>query len=651
MKMVRLAVLVIVLLVVFTIPASAQQQTGGNQRDPQFEQAIYDRLGKVNEKAVQVFKDATAAMDAENYSQAKTGFEQVLLLAPDFPDALRRLAFVESSLSMNEAALQHAQKANQIAPSPENKSTLAVVLLSFNNPRQNREAYNLALEASQADPADPQYLTVLAYASWAVDEKETFKQTAANLLKVAPANPNAHFYAGISAAFDGRWEQAERELIISEKMGMPKESVEKVLSGGIRTQARIQAGIRWGEILLAAWLASLVAIFLVGLFLSRLTLRTVRRQAQLARFEIRRGERWIRQIYRVVVTLASVYYYISIPIVILLVLGIAAGFAYFILSMGSIRVQLVVFAAIAILGTLYALVRSLFVRIKDVDPGRPLSRAEEPYLWQSVEAVARRMETRSVDAIFLTPGVEAAVWERGGFLQKLQGKGKRCLILGIGALKAMTQGQLQAILAHEYGHFLNRDTAGGNLASQVRASIFTMGGTLIANRLAHWYNPAWLFVSNYYKVFSRVVLGASRLQEILADRYAALCYGATNLEAGLTSLIRQDLVFSAQMGTAVELAQAEKRGLSNVYASSAVPEPEKLEDKFQETMQRPSGPYESHPSMKERFEYIDAITAGSWIDINGEDNRPAWDLLSNGRQWEEEMTQVIDKNLHARNIL
>ena len=95
----------------------------------------------------------------------------------------------------------------------------------------------------------------------------------------------------------------------------------------------------------------------------------------------------------------------------------------------------------------------------------------------------------------------------------------------------MTQGQLKAVLAHEYGHFVNRDTAGGGLALAVRRAVWQMAESLASGGAARWYNPAWLFVTGFHKLFLRVSQGASRLQEILADRWAALAYGGAEFAA------------------------------------------------------------------------------------------------------------------------
>ncbi len=646
MKAVRLAVLAILFTIFAYSSVFAQQTVGGSGRDPQTEQPILDRLAKINPDAVPVFVNATSAMDAGSDAQAKVGFEQVLTLAPDFPDALRRLAMMELSLEENDAALQHAQKAKELDDSPQNKAALAHVLMAFESPEKNLQAYDLALEASRDQPDDSYYQYILAEASWAVDKKDTFKQSAAALVQMDPSNPLAHYYAGVSAAFDEQWERSVSELNTAEKLGMPKEAVEDLLSQGIRTQAQIRAAIRWGGIVLAAWLVSMGLLFLVGLQLSRMTLQAVNQQARMAQFEISRGESRVRRIYRAVIAAASTYYFLSIPILIIVVLALAAGLAYLIMSAGSIPVKLVIFAAIAIIATLYSLVRSLFVRVKDSDPGRTLTKIEAPYLWKLVEDVAGKMGTRPVDVIFLTPGMDAAVYERGSVLKKLRGKGKRCLILGMGTLNALNQGELQALLAHEYGHFLNRDTAGGNLATQVQTSMWTMAKALGSQGQAHWYNPAWLFVSTYYKIFSRVVLGASRLQEILADRYAAIAYGTANMRTGLQNLTRYDLAFHAQVDREFEQARAEKRQQANLYTLEKMPFSEDLEKKLREYEECKSGPYESHPSFQERMAYIERISGSNWA--GSYDSRPALDLLSNADALQQEMTQLVNGRVKGK---
>jgi len=303
---------------------------------------------------------------------------------------------------------------------------------------------------------------------------------------------------------------------------------------------------------------------------------------------------------------------------------------------------LAMFVLIAGIYTLAAVVRSLFVRVKNEDPGRPLTPEEMPALWELAREVAQRLNTRPVDAIFFTPGVEIGVFERGSLYKRLRNQGQRYLILGMGALSGLTQGQLRAILAHEYGHFSNRDTAGGNLVQLVQRSLYTIARNLAHAGLATWYNPAWWFVNIYKRIFLRITLGASRLQEILADRLAALAYGASNLSGGLQQLIRQDLTFALQVDGEVKQAAEQQRSLHNLYTLPPVADTGAFEKALAETMNRPSSAYTSHPAPHDRLALIECIQAEN---PPGEDPRPAWDLIEHAGQLQEEATTLLGKRL------
>ena len=276
------------------------------------------------------------------------------------------------------------------------------------------------------------------------------------------------------------------------------------------------------------------------------------------------------------------------------------------------------------------------------DPGHPVTPGETPALWALVGEVAQRLNTRPVDAIFLTPGVEIGVFERGSLLNKLRNRGQRYLILGMGALSGLSQGQLRAILAHEYGHFNNRDTAGGNFVSLVQRSLYSIARNLARSGLATWYNPAWWFVTIHYRIFLRITLGASRLQEILADRVAALAYGAHNLASGLEQLIRQNLTFAFQVDAEVKQAAAQQRGLQNLYALPPLEDAGALEKALAEKLSRQSSAYDSHPAPHDRLALIERIQAEDTVD---DDPRPAWDLIEHAGRFQQEATALLEKKL------
>ena len=68
--------------------------------------------------------------------------------------------------------------------------------------------------------------------------------------------------------------------------------------------------------------------------------------------------------------------------------------------------------------------------------------------------------------------LRTAVFERGSWWKGVRRESRRCLILGLGVLPGLTETQLKAILAHEYGHFGHADTQWAAFAHAVGAALW-----------------------------------------------------------------------------------------------------------------------------------------------------------------------------------
>ncbi len=654
MKHLAFVVLLCVLCLLATCPsatAAPRLQAQSPGRDPTFEQAIYDRLAKISPDAVSVFQEATRAGDAGDNAAAKRGFEQVLTLAPDFPDALRRLSYVEIALGDVQAALDHARRARTVEDSPYNQLAVARALLATEDKANSAEALALAKSAVERD-ADAAGYEVLLAAGMANADLDALRLASSKLIQLVPDYPGAHYVAGLLAADDGKWEKSEQELLLARDLGVPADVVQHALDQGIARQARLFRSVRlwltWLAFTLVAWLVGLALIFVLGTLLSALTLAAARRPPSGTGFRVTASERAIRKLYAIVIAFASLYFYISIPLLILIMVTGIVGLIYWITTWDMIPLRLLglVGAIVIVIGyTIFAMLRSMFTRVREAVPGRLLLHDEAPKLWSLAQEVAQRVDTRPVDAIYVTPGCEVAVTERGSLYRKLRGTSERALILGLGVLPALSQGQFRAVLAHEYGHFSNRDTAGGNLALQVRASLLRMASRLTARGFAAWFNPGWLFITGFNRLFLRITLGASRLQEILADRYAAVTFGVRNFVDGLTNIVRQDLAFDMRVSNEVEQATAQSRALHNVYglpAADAGPARENLDAALNKVLCRPTSPYDSHPPVQERIRLLQPF-AGKY-EVEGSPE-PAWNLLQNPEAIQNEMTAIIQANV------
>ena len=144
------------------------------------------------------------------------------------------------------------------------------------------------------------------------------------------------------------------------------------------------------------------------------------------------GGTGLRRAYALVLWLSCVYYYASIPLLALLTLALGGGILYAMFAVGRIPIKLALIVAVLTLATLWSILKSLFARGRDQDPGERLRAARPP-------AAARRggrggppdRDPRGGQRL-PDAGTDVAVMERGGLGRQLRGGSERCLVLGVG---------------------------------------------------------------------------------------------------------------------------------------------------------------------------------------------------------------------------
>ncbi len=400
----------------------------------------------------------------------------------------------------------------------------------------------------------------------------------------------------------------------------------------------------------AAWIGTLVLLFAGGGLLSWATLRAARRVPPQPSGQAQGADALLRRVYRAVLWMSCAFYWVSIPLVALVVLAAAGGLIYLLFSIGRIPIKLVLIIVVLAGVTLKSIVKSLFVRTTDDDPGLRLDLTGQPRLRALLDEVAARIGTRPVDNVYLTPGTDLAVMERGGMMRQLAGQTERCLILGVGVLEGLDQGSFKAILAHEYGHFSNQDTAGGGFALAVRRSMMTLARHLAEGGAATWYNPAWWFVTGFHRVFLRISQGASRLQEVLADRWAAFTYGAAAFERGLRHVIERSVLFDAHADVALNSAIAARTPVVNLYQFSPaeLPGQADLSYKIAEELRRQPTPYDSHPAPLDRFAWVHAVAG---LGAEPAETAEAWSLFEDRQGLELELTRAVCDHLASQGVV
>lgn len=447
----------------------------------------------------------------------------------------------------------------------------------------------------------------VATAKFALEDRDdaTFRQTTKELLQRFPTNPQGHYFEGLRAIQDQDWKGAEGSLKKARELGMPDESLAELLKMAIDNQKWIwqYAQLVFGVV--AAWLCGLVALWVIGHWLSRATLRAIARDQVEA---ISSRERLVRRLYRVVVHMAGLYYYLSLPVVVVTAIALPLALGYATLMVPMLNLWLLAVILIGGLGgvlTALSGVRTAFVKVVDEPIGRSLSPDEAPRFWEFVREIAARMETRPVDDIWLTPQTELAVTERGTWRQKLRDRGQRVLILGTGLLPGFKTDALRCVLAHEYAHFQHRDTAGGDVALRVSVAMDRFAEAIMSRGKIRWWDVTIHFLRLFHFLFRRLTLGASRLQEVLADRAAVRQCGASALEEGLRHVIRRSIEFDLLLSDAVRQSVRAQAVPLSFYSPSR---PMKLEDReeletiVRDVLGRRTTDDDSHPGPQERFE-------------------------------------------------
>jgi Zn-dependent protease with chaperone function len=508
------------------------------------------------------------------------------------------------------------------------------------------EARRLSRKAVTLDHADPYAQRLVCEIALEDKDLASLRDCSRRLDEIASEDVLTLYFGALLDLSEGRYSRARGRTERAHALGLPDAPYRAILT---EIDGRTPWYVRYGPLAgytLAGWAVSLAVLLLSAWVLSVATLRSSRRLPTEAGGRASGANAAVRVLYRVVLWLCCAFYYVSLPIVILTVLVVGGGLIYAMLAVGHIPIKFIVIVVVFTIVTVWAVLKGIFVRVKDEDPGLLVNLHGNGKLRELLQEVASKVGTSPVDSVYLTPGSDVAVFERGGLLKQLSRRSERCLLLGIGVLDGFLLPQFKAVLAHEYGHLSNRDTAGGGFALAVRRSLQSTAIRLAQGGAAAWYNPAWLFLNGYYRVFLLISMGASRLQEILADRWAAFSYGAKNFEEGLRHVIDRGIRFGAHANAVINECARERRPLSNLYTypPSGRAKEEEILEAIEKAIQAKPSAYDSHPSPSERFALV-ASLQGLPAEEGAGLSDDAWSLFEDRDLIEQAMTTQIRQNV------
>jgi Zn-dependent protease with chaperone function len=644
-------------VLLWAVPVAAQRKPVTSV-DPALEQRFRADLERVNPAAAVAFEQGTAARDAGRLDDALAAFRHAIELAPKVDHPHRRLCSILLQLHRNDEAIVECEAALGLAPdSGYDRTALASALATRAAAGDIDRAVPLAREAVERLPTDVTALSVWCKLQLRTEALEQFTACSDRLLAADPQGEGALALGALAAVTRGQPSVARQRLDQARAAGLDDETYHQLSDAIDRGLARdserssdvgggASTGVLWIALWgLVVWLAILAVLLSAGYVLSQSTLKAAG-QVTAATRSAGTGtarERQLRRLYKLVLLLCGVYFYLSIPVLLIMIVAAGGGAIYAFLAMGVIPVKLVVLIAIVVIATIGAILRSLFIRAQPSSLGHRVDLDRQPRLRVLLQEVAGKVGTRPVDAVYLTPGTDMGVTERAGLWSSMRAsRVERNLIMGIGLFDGMTQLQLRSVLAHEYGHFRNADTAGGGFALAVRRSLFVMIIRLARSGAAGAYNPVWWFLRAYHRIYLGVSQGASRLQEVLADRWAIDAYGTAAFVAGYRHVVARSVQFDHEVNATIKEVVDARRPLPNLYqyrAQSSDAAARDVADAIGKEMTREPTAYDSHPSPQQRIDWAQALAAEH--DAQPDDDASIWALFDDRDEIERTMTAEV----------
>jgi Zn-dependent protease with chaperone function len=181
------------------------------------------------------------------------------------------------------------------------------------------------------------------------------------------------------------------------------------------------------------------------------------------------------------------------------------------------------------------LIKFLFTRQhQDLSLRIPVTRKEQPILFDCLQQIARATKTRFPKKVYLAPGVNAAVIYPVRFMNMFWPVGKK-LEIGLGLVNSLNVSEFSMAIAHEFGHFSQRSMKLASYVYTVNRMIYNM---LYENQSWHktmsWISGRWIVFALLARINLRIV---SDIQKALR-----LMYGMVNRQY---MALRREMEFHA----------------------------------------------------------------------------------------------------------
>ena len=223
----------------------------------------------------------------------------------------------------------YLERANRMNPSPENTSALAQFLAEPGEDKQSSEfdkkralelQKRLAAYQAQNRNDDPYYALLVAQIAFKQDNVKEVRAAVNALAADHPDLMQTHFFLALLAAHDEDWVKAEEEIKKRRVWGCPPKPRNNSWTRAF-TRAQTWRFFYYSLYLVGAWIVGQWRCLRSASF-SRTSRCARSRPIRTGRPATGAKEISLRSLYKRLINVAGVYYYISLPVVIFLVLGV-----------------------------------------------------------------------------------------------------------------------------------------------------------------------------------------------------------------------------------------------------------------------------------------------------------------------------------------
>jgi Zn-dependent protease with chaperone function len=279
--------------------------------------------------------------------------------------------------------------------------------------------------------------------------------------------------------------------------------------------------------------------------------------------------------------------------------------------------------------------------------GAPVTRNDQPRLWETVDQIATKLKARPPNNIIL--GLQPNFYATAANVRVLGTDATmvgETLYLSLPLLRILSKTEMAAVIGHELGHFMGEDTAytlrfvpiyQGLAHGLASLSSSTSNG---ASGLALL--PATVILGFCFEQFASAERTIGRQREIAADKIGASLNGSEPLITALIKTSAFTPIWYHMEKTTIEWLNSGQvaNNLSDIFATHVVAVKENLEPKdllagIAETRQ--SHPTDTHPTLRERADALGTSLADAekWVMSAGDS---AIELVSEYDQLERDLT-------------